>query len=83
MRMRTVPMLRINDQSDSVVYLNQGYSIGRGRKWHLYERCPMEEFPGRRFGRERRLHLVDAWTAKVHICAPCYNKYVREGARLG
>ena len=83
MRLRAVPMMTINDPNDSVVFLNQGYSIGHGRKWHLLERCPMEELPGRRFGRERQLHLVDAWTAKVHICTPCYNRYMRGAARTG
>ena len=72
-------MMIINDPSDSVDFLHQAFLIGRGKKWHLYERCPMEDLPGRRFGRDRQFHIIDCWTAKGLICIPCHNKFVRSG----
>ena len=76
-RLRAVPMVYINDMQDSVVYLHQGFRFGRGSKWHLYPRCPMEDLPGRQFGL-RNLDIVDAWVAKSFICSACFRQYVEQ-----
>ena len=74
-RLRAVPMVYINDMEDSVVYLHQGFRIGRGSKWHLYPRCPLEDLPGRQFGL-RNLDIVDSWVAKSFICSACLRQYI-------
>ena len=76
-------MVAINDLSDSVVFLHQGFLIGNGKKWHLYERCPMEDLPGRRFGHQRHLDIVDEWIAKSLVCTACFRKYVRANIARG
>ena len=74
-------MIYINDFQDSVVYLHQGFRFGRGSKWHLFSRCPMESYPGRHFGL-RNLDIVDTWVAKSFICSACLRLYIEREYNL-